>query len=215
MLALSTEERNKLIVDHIHHAEDISKRMYQKKAASCVHYDEIRSAAYDGLIDAANKCEDVNTFKQYCQFRIRGSIMDCLREHTPKVGKRTLSKRSLDVMVFSMKSRNPAPLEESLSEYDTVDFETKDFYVELLKPLDVETKKIFILHYMLKLTTDEIFNMTGIAKPKISKALIDGHCMLNNYWRKDKHYLWSMIPSKPSTESLKVQGSNLKMKEAA
>lgn len=72
--------REKLVIDNIPFADGIA---YQKKRhlPPFVDVEEIKSAAYMGLVDAASKFDStVGVFHHYACFRIRGAIADYLRE---------------------------------------------------------------------------------------------------------------------------------------
>jgi len=75
---MTTKERNELIVDNISFADRIASIQF-KKTPRCVQLDEIKSAAYMGLVDAASKYDGLKPFKNYAQFRIFGEIKDYLR----------------------------------------------------------------------------------------------------------------------------------------
>jgi len=69
---------NELILNHLHLAEKIAKSQYRKTPPQ-VQYDELQSAAYMGLVDAANRYDGKRDFGKYASFRIIGEIKDYLR----------------------------------------------------------------------------------------------------------------------------------------
>ena len=71
-------ERNELIVDNMNFAEKLARFQF-KKTPSCVQFDELKSAAYMGLVDAASKYDGSKPFQLYASFRIFGEIKDYLR----------------------------------------------------------------------------------------------------------------------------------------
>jgi len=69
-----------LVISHI----DLANKMAlsKKRLLSYVHYEELQSAAYLGLVEAANKF-DINKndcFRAFATWRIKGAIKDYLRE---------------------------------------------------------------------------------------------------------------------------------------
>ena len=77
---MTITERNQLIVLHMDLAKKIALT-YSRKI-SCVDKDELVSAAYFGLVDAAEKYKfsKSDNFAAYAVIRIIGAIKDYLRE---------------------------------------------------------------------------------------------------------------------------------------
>jgi RNA polymerase sigma factor for flagellar operon FliA len=71
---------NDLIVNNIYFADFLAAQF--KRRLISVSYDELQSAAYLGLVEAANKFNtDENVgFKSFAKFRIIGAMRDYLRE---------------------------------------------------------------------------------------------------------------------------------------
>jgi RNA polymerase sigma factor (sigma-70 family) len=67
-----------LILRHLSFAEGIAKKQF-KKTPPQVSLDELISAAYLGLVDAANRFDGKRDFKPFASFRIIGEIKDYLR----------------------------------------------------------------------------------------------------------------------------------------
>lgn len=87
-----TEEKQNLVVAHLAFAENIAKS-YFKKTPPQVQLDELISAAYMGLTDAARRYDNKNDFKIFSSFRIIGEIKDYLR--SLKWGKNTNTLASI------------------------------------------------------------------------------------------------------------------------
>jgi DNA-directed RNA polymerase specialized sigma subunit len=68
----------KLVLEHIAFAEKIATSWY-KKTPPQVRLDELKSAAYMGLCDAATRHDWNRDFKAFAAFRIIGEIKDYLR----------------------------------------------------------------------------------------------------------------------------------------
>ncbi len=79
------ETRNAIVVHYTHLVDTHAARLSRKLPAQ-VSYDEIRSAAFDGLIEAveAYDPERKAKFETFCQQRISGAVMDWLRSLDPQ-----------------------------------------------------------------------------------------------------------------------------------
>lgn len=71
---------NELITDNLFFADILAAKF--KKRLSFTSYEELQSAAYLGLVEAANKFDPSrsNGFRSFARFRIIGAIKDYLRE---------------------------------------------------------------------------------------------------------------------------------------
>lgn len=68
---------NQLILDNMIFAESVAKSQIKKTFS--VQFDELKSAAYMGLVDAAHKYDGRIPFQAYAYIRIIGEINDYLR----------------------------------------------------------------------------------------------------------------------------------------
>lgn len=75
---LTLEKRNQLILNHMEDANEIASIQFLK-TPKCVQFEELQSAAYLGLVNAAQKYKEDKPFKPYASFRIYGEIKDYLR----------------------------------------------------------------------------------------------------------------------------------------
>jgi RNA polymerase sigma factor for flagellar operon FliA len=93
----SVDIRNKIVMHYSHLVHTHAARLSRKLPAQ-VSYDEICSAAFDGLIEAveAYDPERKAKFETFCQQRISGAVMDWLRSLDPQSRTvRTFEKRRL------------------------------------------------------------------------------------------------------------------------
>src|SRR5690242_12472854 len=74
---MTTEERNNLILNHISFADNMAVNQF--KGDSQTSLDELKSAAYMGLVDAASKYDGRIPFPAYASFRIFGEIREYMR----------------------------------------------------------------------------------------------------------------------------------------
>lgn len=75
---LTVNERNALIVNNMNYADRIATKHFSR-TPRCVQLDELKSAAYMGLVDAARKYDGNRPFEVYAAYRIFGEIKDYLR----------------------------------------------------------------------------------------------------------------------------------------
>jgi RNA polymerase sigma factor for flagellar operon FliA len=89
--------RNKIVVHYSHLVHTHAARLSRKLPAQ-VSYDEICSAAFDGLIEAVEAYDPKRKakFETFCQQRISGAVMDWLRSLDPQSRTvRTFEKRRM------------------------------------------------------------------------------------------------------------------------
>lgn len=98
------EDRNELVVNYADLVHAHAARLSRKLPAQ-VTYDEICSAAFDGLIEAVEAYDPIHKakFETFCQQRISGAVMDWLRSLDPQSRtvrtfekRRTAAKEMLD-----------------------------------------------------------------------------------------------------------------------
>jgi RNA polymerase sigma factor (sigma-70 family) len=121
---MNTKEINNLIVSNIGYAEKIAK--IKKRKITHIPYDDLRSAAFFGLVQAANRFDPKknDNFLLYAYARIVGSISDYLREL--KWCKNNLEKKEVDFEMIQ--SRNVF-----ISDNFTEDFEKLIGNVNIVK----------------------------------------------------------------------------------
>ena len=80
MDALSTSEREQLLMEHLPTVRYLARRIHERLPQH-VELDDLVSAGMVGLIDAFSKFDHTKKvqFKSYAQFRVRGAILDSLR----------------------------------------------------------------------------------------------------------------------------------------
>lgn len=93
----SHEDRNTLVVHYAHLVHTHAARLSRRLPAQ-ISYDEICSAAFDGLIEAVEAYDPRHKakFETFCQQRISGAVMDWLRSLDPQSRTvRTFEKRRM------------------------------------------------------------------------------------------------------------------------
>jgi len=91
----SIEDRNALVVHYMDLVQNHAARL-SRKLSTQVSYDDICSAAFDGLIEAVESYDPKHKtkFETFCQQRIFGAVMDWLRSLDPQSRTvRTFEKR--------------------------------------------------------------------------------------------------------------------------
>jgi RNA polymerase sigma factor (sigma-70 family) len=195
-MTISDQERNKIFEKYIHLAEEEAKRK-QRKVPPCVIYDDLLSAAYVGLLDAASKYDEEKvvtkgekSFEIYARFRIKGSINDWLR--SCNWGKRNdhFKMMTLETTVlFERENGTTWNLKDSIADdrYNVVNsVNSKQLFSKLLKDLPFVVKKIFHLRYIDELTMAEIGDKVGLTESRISQLISDYSHYLNKKWKKGK-----------------------------
>jgi RNA polymerase sigma factor for flagellar operon FliA len=79
--SLSTEQREAMLLEHMSSVRYIARRIHERLPQH-VEMDDLISAGVIGLMDAFTKFDTRKNvqFKSYAQFRIRGAILDSLRD---------------------------------------------------------------------------------------------------------------------------------------
>lgn len=75
---VNLDERNKLILDNISFANQIAAKQF-KITPKCFYFDELKSAAYMGLVEAAIRYRGQVPFRGFAFKRIQGEIIDYIR----------------------------------------------------------------------------------------------------------------------------------------
>ncbi len=95
----AVEDRNTLVVHYADLVHSHAARLSRKLPAQ-ITYDEICSAAFDGLIEAVEAYDPKHKakFETFCQQRISGAVMDWLRSLDPQSRTvRTFEKRRMQI----------------------------------------------------------------------------------------------------------------------
>jgi len=153
---LTLTERNDLITTHMFFAERLASAQF-KKTPACVQWDELVSAAYMGLCDAAAKYDGSKPFTVYASFRIFGEIKDYLR---------TLywAGRGQDVKVSSWDDAFDYADEAEPENFD-------EFFDGIAKNLSPIGKQVLRMYYAEDLTIKQIAEKVNLSATRVFQLL--------------------------------------------
>lgn len=145
---MTIKQRNKLVVDYIPLANKIAS-IKNKSTPKNITLDELRSAAYLGLIDAANKFNSDYScsFSTYARFRIIGSIKDYLKK----------SK----VNFIELKDNY----------FSIFDYDKLGFIDDLFSFLDYTGQNIMKMYYIENKSMKQIGDIFGVSESRISQMI--------------------------------------------
>jgi RNA polymerase sigma factor (sigma-70 family) len=152
---MTTEEREQLILNYIPLANKLAWKK-SKTTPKSVTIDELKSAAYFGLVDAASRYKDDfgTSFGPFARLRICGEISDYLRELS--WGK----KNSVGMVSIDDWS-------ETLQCSDTF----QNYFDLLIETLNALGKQIMKMYYVESRTLREIGEIVGLSESRISQLL--------------------------------------------
>lgn len=173
---LSIDQQN-LVVSHLSLAQKLAR--IAKKKATFLNYDELESAAYMGLSEAAGKYDPSLkiAFETYASCRISGAIKDYLRE-------------------LSWGSRNNPVKTESVETHDfayTAKEETSACFDKIVNPLSSNNKRILRLHYVDECKIREIADDMGVHESRVSQILSESRLKLRQHWGETQSELWAEV----------------------
>lgn len=189
------EKRDKLFHQYISLANKIAYKK-GKSLPKCVQLDELKSAAYLGLLDAASRYDEAkhNFFPVYARIRILGEINDYLRKCYWGTRGRYFYGWSLDVRVASRSNLKSMSLNEGLMEKKKPDqMEVEDFFNSVVKPLPKLARAILRFYYVNDLTMKEISGIIGMCESRISQIIAHYKKKLQKIWSKKENELFCLL----------------------
>lgn len=155
----TTTSRHELIESHLPLAKSLAWK--RKSSLLSVSYDELKAAAYFGLVTAAKKYDSSQShFSHYARIKIEGAIGDYLRELR---GSRTHdAPQSLDdAPEGGISRKDMLPSRRTLSE----------LIISFAEGLSENHQKIFSMYYLEGLSLKEISGKLGVVESRISQIL--------------------------------------------
>jgi len=175
MTNFTTAGRHALVLNHVYLAEKIAKS--KKKKLTQVSYDELKSAAYLGLVEAAAHYDpqENDCFPAYAVWRIIGAVRDYLRELS--WGPRSNPVKMVEVF------------EERIFDQQMVD--RAEFFEDLIRQLPTVNKTVLKLYYQEGMKIKEIAFDLGVHQSRVSQILSDSRLKLKNIWKEQQAELWA------------------------
>lgn len=149
----------KLITDYIPLANSIAFKK-KKHLPNNIRLDEIKSAAYMGLIDASIKYDpSIGSFYNYASIRINGSIKD----HLKSLSNNGINNSEQETDVFFIEKNK---------------IDTNDFFDFVSSKIDTAEYKIIRMYYIESKTMKEIGDAEGLCESRISQIISKSHAKL-------------------------------------
>jgi len=157
---LTQHERNALVTDYIPLANSLAWKKF-KSTPKHISYDELQSAAYMGLVDAASRFDPTkySTFQPHS--RINGEMEDYLR--SIKWGKRADPKSTV--------SADDESCENLFTTHDDMEYESKDFIDRIVEPLEPIAKDIIIMYHVEDKLLKEIGEKHHLSPSRVHQIL--------------------------------------------
>jgi RNA polymerase sigma factor (sigma-70 family) len=162
---MTVQDRNVLIVNRMELADKIAKNQYRRMGVRSVDLDELRSAAYMGLVDAANRFRggDFDTFASY---RIYGEIKDYLRTLCWGSRSNRLNRLSLEGL--------PEGATEDVQHDDSIDVLTGD--------LPERSRDVVLMYYVEDCTLGDIADKLEVSQTRVHQILTKSVKQLRDWW---------------------------------
>lgn len=196
----STLDRNELVQEHLALAQKLANKRYRTVNKS-VQLGDLLSAAYLGLIDAAERFDPLkvnsqskNPFDCYARRRILGEMNDYLRScvwgtrNNPQAMgsiECVVSTHERSVLLKDLLENNELPIVDSLSKRDIIQ--------KILRILPDKDRHIFVLRYVDDLTMREIGERVNMSESRISQIISYNLRLLKRYWAERKAELLTEI----------------------
>ncbi len=194
------EERNALVEEHLGLAETCANRRY-KSVNRTVQLGELLSAAYEGLIDAANKfdADKVHVrakqpFRCYATTRITGTMNDYLRSCNWGTRGKHRQAHSIDTtascyedggQVVTMRETLPSRERHAVDQLNG-----REIFNKLIRSLPNREKMVFKLRFLNNLTMKQVADVAKISESRVSQILSQNTIFLKDVWKGKLHELW-------------------------
>lgn len=179
VVTMLTEYKKQLVVKYMKMAEGIAFKK-KKGLPNRVDIEDLKSAAYFGLVDAAEKFnENKGNFQTYAYYRINGMIIDYLRELGWGKYKNRESAMSLDTNSddeFSIKNTLKAKC-SVLSD---------EFFTEISKGLSDKATYILKLHYLEGRSFKDIALIYKITESRVSQLMTSYKDHMRKRWTRNE-----------------------------
>ena len=173
---LTVEQRNNLVLENLPLARRIASS--RKKKLSHIHFEELESAAYLGLVEAADRYDPSanDSFPAFAAFRVVGAVQDYLRELS--WGSRSRPVRVKDIAVCDEKAS-----EETIYNDD-------GFFDRLTKDLRGDDKAVLRKYYLENRKIKDIATQLGVHESRVSQIISAARQRLRQRWQHNASDLW-------------------------
>lgn len=194
-------ERNQLVEQHLSLAENLAK-IRHRTVNPCVQYDELLSAAYAGLIDAAGRYNEAKVnelakfpFVAYARSRIVGEMNDYLRSCNWGSRQNPQKVRSLDRVIYRSDQGQGRPVYIGDLLYDADDdvvdtVNSDELFEKIIKGLPKMVKSVFRLRYLYNLTMKQVAEKLDISESRVSQIISQHSIYLRSALNSKKEELW-------------------------
>jgi RNA polymerase sigma factor for flagellar operon FliA len=205
----SIEERNGLVVEHLKLAKRLTDQRY-KTVHRSVLYGDLLSAAYAGLLDAAERYNEVKAnpqskkpFEAYASRRIIGEMNDYLRSCNWGTRNHPQYLLSLEREAYQNNGQGQSGDVEHVArisdlcvadERSVVDeLNGEELFNKVIRSLPKREKKVFRLRYLYGLTMKEVADLVGISESRVSQILSQNTEYLRGLWSERADELWEEV----------------------
>jgi RNA polymerase sigma factor (sigma-70 family) len=175
---MTTTDRDILILQNLQYAKNVARQQYGRNRIAS--YDEMESAAFMGLVEAAGKYipEENDSFQGYAYPRIAGAIGDFLRELRWGSRANPACCEEIDEEMFVTEDRHD---------------EEEEFFNKVTFDLNKPNKVVMRLYYVEEKKIREIADEIGVHESRISQVLSESRTKLKASWRDHESELWSEV----------------------
>lgn len=183
---MTTVEREQLILDYLPLANKLAWTK-NKTTPRSVTIDELKSAAYFGLVDAASRYKRKYgvAFGPFARLRICGEIADYLRELS--WGKR----KPIRMVSIDDSSGNQGSWAETLQ--CPVRCDPNDFFDLVTESLGALGQRVVKMYYVERRTLREIGKIEGLSESRISQLLAKYRDLIRNEFDDEKMVLQKAV----------------------
>lgn len=165
-----------LVIDNM----DLAQRMARKKSRKLSHvaYEDLESAAYFGLVDAASKYvpEQNDNFSAYASVRIAGAMCDYLRE-----------------LQWGTQS---SPVKAEIYEDQVAvsdDQGVGELMAKITAILPDSGRTVVVQYYTEEKKMREIAADIGVNESRVSQVLSESYSRLKRFWQPHESELWAEV----------------------
>lgn len=183
---------NDFVEKNLSLADQLASRKKRSMQYNWIPLDDLKSAAYYGLFDAARKFDASKecTFKVYARIRILGEMNDLIRTQARRA--KRISFESLDITERHGQER--ACLKDFIPDnHREVDL---DFFEKIVRCLYPNQRQLVKYHYIDGLTLREIADKLHINESYASLLLKQCRIQLYTYWKDKRDDLLDDLKSK-------------------